>query len=194
MVDRVANTIDNVASKWWLLLLRGLAAIAVGIVAFVHPGDTLVAMVIVLGAYACFAGILAIVAAISGFGGDHWWALLLEGIIAIVAAGIIWSWPVSSTLAFVYFVAAWLIVSGILQVAGGVRLHDVINNEWIYVLTGVISIAFGVWIFRNGAEGVVVTAFLLGWYFLLYGIAEVVVAFRLRSLHGTVATPTVKHA
>ena len=136
MVDRVASRIDNVASKWWLLLLRGLAAIVVGIVAFVHPGDTLVAMVIVLGAYACFVGILAIVTAISGFGGDHWWALLLEGIVALVAAGIIWSWPIASTLAFVYFVAAWLIVSGILQVAGGVRLHEVINNEWIYILSG----------------------------------------------------------
>lgn len=151
-------------------------------------------MVIVLGAYALFAGILAIVAAFTGFGGDHWWALLLEGIIAIVAAGIIWSWPIASTLAFVYFVAAWLIVSGILQIAGGVRLRDVIDNEWLYILSGVISIAFGVWIFRNGAAGIVATAYLLGWYFLLYGIAEVAVAFRLRSLHGTVATPAVKHA
>lgn len=192
MVDRVTRGLDNVASKWWLLLLRGIAAIFVAIVAFIHPGDTLVAMVLVLGAYACFAGILAIVAAFSGFGSDHWWALLLEGIVAIVAAGIIWSWPLASTLAFVYFVAAWLIVSGILQVAGGIRLHEVIHNEWIYILSGVISVAFGIWMFRDGAGGVVATAFLLGWYFLLYGIAEVAVAFRLRSLHGAVSSPVAR--
>ncbi|MGZ3506368.1 MAG: HdeD family acid-resistance protein [Vulcanimicrobiaceae bacterium] len=193
MIDAIAGQISNITSKWWLFLLRGLAAIAVAVVAFMRPGDALIAFVLVLGLYALVAGVLAIAAAVSLVGGDHWWALLLEGILLVVVALLIWSWPVTSALAFVYFIASWLIVSGIFQIAAGMRLRDIINNEWFFILSGIISIVFGVWVFRSGAQGVVATAYLLGWYFVFYGIAQAAVAFRLRSLHGAV-TPPVKTA
>jgi len=179
--------IEAITGKWWLLLLRGLAAIVVAVIAFMQPGSALIALVLVLGAYSFVAGAIAFTAALVGVGGDRWWALLLEGIIGVVVALVIWSWPLASTLAFVYFVAAWLIVTGIVQIAAGVRLRDIIDNEWLYILGGLISIAFGVWVFRSPGQGAVATAFLFGWYFLLYGILQTVVAFRLRSLHGTVA-------
>ncbi|MGZ3528942.1 MAG: HdeD family acid-resistance protein [Vulcanimicrobiaceae bacterium] len=194
MVEAISSKISTVTSKWWLLLLRGLAAIVVAVIAFVHPGDALIALVLVLGFYALIAGVLAIMAAVAGVGGDHWWALLLEGIIAIVAALLIWSWPLASTLAFVYFIAAWLIISGIFQIAAGIRLRDVIDNEWLYILSGIISIAFGVWVFRSEAQGVVATAYLIGFYFLFYGIVQAAVAFRLRSMHNTVTPQSVKPA
>lgn len=193
MLEAAGNRIAHVTGKWWLLLLRGLAAIAVAVVAFMRPGDALVALVLVLGFYAFLAGVFAIVAAFSGAGGDHWWALLLEGIIAIVAAFIVWSWPIVSTLAFVYFVAAWLIVSGIFQVAAGIRLRDMIPNEWLYILGGVVSVGFGVWIFRSIAFGVLATAYLLGWYFLFFGIVQVALAMRVRSFHAAL-TQTPKAA
>lgn len=179
--------VKAISSKWWLFLLRGIAAIAVAIIAFAQPGSALIALVLVLGFYSFLVGVFAIVAAATGVGGDRWWALLLEGIIGIVVALIIWSWPVMSTLAFVYFVAAWLIVWGIFQVAAGIRLRDLIDNEWLYILSGIISIAFGVWVFRSPLQGTVATAFLFGWYFLLYGIIQILFAFRLRSVHSVVS-------
>lgn len=194
MVNVLNSRLSEITSKWWLLLLRGLAAIAVAIIAFVHPGDALVGLVIVLGLYAFIAGIFAIAVAVAGVGGDHWWALLLEGLLGIVVALMLWSWPIASALAFVYFVAAWLIVSGIVQVAAGVRLRDMIANEWIYIVSGIVSIAFGVWVFRSGAQGVVATAYLIGWYFLLYGIMQAAVALRLRSIHSVVTPAHAKPA
>lgn len=194
MVNVLNSRLSEITSKWWLLLLRGLAAIAVAIIAFVHPGDALVGLVIVLGLYAFIAGIFAIAVAVAGAGGDHWWALLLEGLLGIVVALMLWSWPIASALAFVYFVAAWLIVSGIVQVAAGVRLRDMIANEWIYIVSGIVSIAFGVWVFRSGAQGVVATAYLIGWYFLLYGIMQAAVALRLRSIHSVVTPAHAKPA
>jgi len=178
--------IEALSSKWWLFLLRGLAAIVVAVVAFTQPGAALIAMVLVLGAYAFVAGILAITAAIVGMASERWWALLLEGIIGVVAALLIWSWPLTSTLAFVFFVAAWLIVSGIAQIAAGIRLRDFINDEWLFILGGIISIAFGVWVFRSPAQGAVATAYLFGWYFALFGVMQTVLAFKLRSLKGAV--------
>ena len=176
--------IEAISSKWWLFLLRGIAAVLVAIVAFVQPGAALIAMVLVLGFYSFVAGALAIAAAITGVGGDRWWALLLEGVVGVVISLLIWSWPIASALGFVYFVASWLILTGVLQIAAGVRLRDFIDNEWIYILSGIISVAFGVWVFRSPSQGAVATAFLFGWYFMLFGLMQIAVAFRLRSLGG----------
>jgi uncharacterized membrane protein HdeD (DUF308 family) len=174
--------VQVIKSKWWLLLLRGLAAIVVGIIAFMQPNAALIALVLVLGAYSFVAGALAFTAALTGFGGDRWWALLFEGILGLVVAFVIWFWPLTSAMAFVYFVAAWFIASGILQIAAGVRLRDYIDNEWLYVLAGVVSIGFGIWVFRSPSQGTVATAYLFGIYFLIYGIMQTALAFRIRSL------------
>jgi uncharacterized membrane protein HdeD (DUF308 family) len=177
--------IQSVSSKWWLFLLRGLAAIIVAVIAFTQPGSALIALVLVLGFYSFLAGVFLLVAAATGIGGDRWWALLLEGIIGIVVALVIWSWPISSVVAFVYFVAAWLIITGVLQIAAGIRLRDVIDNEWLYILAGIISVAFGIWVFRSPSQGAVATAYLFGWYFLFFGIMQTIFAFRLRSVNQT---------
>jgi uncharacterized membrane protein HdeD (DUF308 family) len=176
--------IHAISSKWWLFLLRGLLAIVIAVVAFMHPGAALIGLVLYLAFYSFLVGVFALVGAAVGVAGDRWWALLLEGIIGIVVALLIWSWPVTSAAAFVYFVAAWLIVWGIVQVAAGIRLRDIIDNEWLYILSGIISIAFGVWVFRSPLQqGGEVTAFLFGWYFLFYGLLQTMVAFRLRSVY-----------
>ena len=179
--------IQAISSKWWIFLLRGLAGVAVGIIAFVQPGAELIALVLVLGLYSFVAGALAVAVAATGVAGDRWWALLLEGIIGIVVAVLVWSWPITSALAFVYFVAAWLIMTGIVQVAAGIRFRDIIDNEWLYIVAGVVSVAFGVFVFRMPSQGAVATAFLFGWYFLLFGLIQLVFAFRLRSLPGAMA-------
>jgi uncharacterized membrane protein HdeD (DUF308 family) len=176
--------IEAISSRWWLLLLRGIAAVIVAVIAFVQPGAALIGLVLVLSIYLLIAGAIAFSAAILGVAGDRWWALLLEGILAVVAAALIWSWPVASALAFVFFVAAWMIVSGIFQIAAGIRLRDFINDEWLYILSGVVSIGFGVFVFRLPMQGAVATAFLIGWYFLVFGILQIAVSIRLRSLHG----------
>jgi len=179
--------LQSISSKWWIFLLRGLAGIAVGVIAFVQPGAELVALVLVLGFYSFVAGALALAVAATGVAGDRWWALLLEGIIGIVVAVLVWSWPIASAFAFVYFVAAWLILTGIVQVAAGIRFRDIIDNEWLYIVAGIVSVAFGVFVFRMPSQGAVATAFLFGWYFLLFGLIQLIFAFRLKSLQVAMA-------
>ena len=185
--------IEAIASKWWVFLLRAIAAIAVAVIAFMQPAAALIAFVIVLGAYSFFVGVMAITVAATGVAGDRWWALLIEGVLGVVLALVIWFWPVTSAEAFVYFVAAWLVLIGVVQIIGGIRLRDIIGNEWLYILSGIISVAFGVWVFRSPSQGAVATAYLFGWYFLFYGILQGILAFRLRSLQSDV-TKAVKAA
>ena len=179
--------IEAISSKWWMFLLRGIAALIVAVVAFAQPSAALIALVIVLGFYAFVGGALILTAGIVGVGGNHWWAVILEGLLGIAIALLIWIWPLESTVAFVYFVASWLILTGVVQVAAGIRLRDLVPNEWLYILSGIVSIVFGAWVFRYPAQGLIATAFLFGWYFALFGILQVAVAFKLRSLGGMVA-------
>jgi len=174
--------LDAISSRWWIFLLRGLAGVAVGVIAFTQPGAALIGLVLVLGFYSFIVGVLAIAVAATGVAGDRWWALLLEGIIGVVVASLVWSWPIASAFALVYFVASWLILTGILQIAAGLRFRDVIGNEWLYIVAGIISVAFGVFVFRTPLQGAVATAFLFGWYFLLFGLIQTMFALKLRSL------------
>ncbi|MGZ3497250.1 MAG: HdeD family acid-resistance protein [Vulcanimicrobiaceae bacterium] len=174
--------IEALSSRWWLFLARGIAAILLAIVAFTRPGLALESLVIIFGAYAFVGGVLMFVAAASGAAGDRSWAILLEGVIGIVLAFFIWSYRGYSTAVFVYFIAGWAIVSGIAQIVAGVQLRDVIDNEWLYVLGGIISIAFGIWVVHSPEQGAAAIAWLVALYAVLFGVAQIAFSFRLRSL------------
>ena len=76
------------AKNWWLLLLRGIAAIIFGLLAFAWPGLTLLTLILFYGAFALVDGVLAIIAAITGGApGSRWW-LAVVGLLGI-AAGLV---------------------------------------------------------------------------------------------------------
>ena len=180
------SNVYALTGKWWVMLLRGLAALVVSVVAF-STREQRSSLSSSFSAPTLSSPECSGFSSISGAGGDHWWALLIEGMLGIVAGIVIWSWPVASTLTLVYFFAAWMVVSGIFQVAAGIQLRAAIDNEWLFILGGAISIAFGIWVFRSGVEGALPTGLLVAWYFLFFAVAQIVFAFRLRSLHANTA-------
>jgi uncharacterized membrane protein HdeD (DUF308 family) len=180
------SAVDQVSSRWWVLLVRGLVAIIFGIVAFGMPGLTLMSLVLLFGIYALVDGVFALVLGLSGHGGDRWWALLLEGTAGILIALFIWTQPVMSVVVFIDFIAAWAVFTGVMAIVAGIQFHDVIHNEWFYVIGGLISVIFGFVVLRNPLEGGIAEAWLIGTYAVLFGIVEVALSMRLRTLHGTV--------
>ena len=77
------------ARNWWALLIRGIAAVIFGILAFLWPGITLVVIGILFGAYAFVDGVFAIVAAVrAAQSHERWWPFVLEGIVGFVIAAI----------------------------------------------------------------------------------------------------------
>src|SRR5262245_2355725 len=85
--------LNALAQSWWLLLLRGIAAIIFGVLAFVWPGITLVTLVLFYGAYALVDGIFAVMAAIrGGTPGPRWW-LAIVGLCGIVVGLLTFFWP-----------------------------------------------------------------------------------------------------
>jgi uncharacterized membrane protein HdeD (DUF308 family) len=132
----------SLAQNWWLLLLRGIAAIAFGILAFFWPGLTLLTLTMLWGAYAVSDGILALWAVVAAKGGDtgtRWW-LALAGIVSCLAGVMTFAWPGMTTLVLLMFMASWAIVIGMLQIFGAIELRKELTGEWLLALSGLLSI------------------------------------------------------
>lgn len=178
--------VQALANRWWVFLIRGIAAIVLGVLAFLWPGLTLITLTIVFGAYAFVDGIFALAAALGGLGGSRWWALLLEGIVGLVVAFLVWEQPVMSAAFLIYGVAFWAILTGVMEIVGGLQMRELIDNEWLYVIGGVLSIVFGLLIFRNPIAGGLTIAWLIGGYAILFGVLQLGVSYRLSRLRSVV--------
>jgi uncharacterized membrane protein HdeD (DUF308 family) len=179
---------SELGRNWWLVALRGVVGILFGIGAFVWPGATLAALILVFGAYVFVDGIFAVIA---GIGMRRqlslWWLVLLEGVAGIILGLLTFRSPDITALVLLTFIAAWSIITGIFEIVTALRLRKVIANEWLLILSGVVSIIFGILLIVQPGAGALSIVWLLGAYALLFGILTLMLAFRLRSLRETPA-------
>jgi uncharacterized membrane protein HdeD (DUF308 family) len=170
--------------NWWALLLRGIFAVLLGLIAFLVPGLTIAALTTLFGVYALIDGGLAIASAVRALQGHRrWGAFLLEGIVGLVVGILAIAAPVFIAATFITVLAFWAVVTGILEIAAAFRLRRHIQGEWLLILIGVVSILFGVILFSAPLAGAVALVWVLGGYELVFGILLIVLAFRLRRLH-----------
>jgi uncharacterized membrane protein HdeD (DUF308 family) len=173
--------LDALARNWWALLIRGIAAVVLGVFAFISPGAFIVAIVIVFGAYAFVDGVFAIVAAIrAAQSHERWWPFLLEGIVGIVIAAITYFEPHVTAVALYLTIAAWAFLTGILEIAAGIQLRKQIANEIWLILGGVCSLLFSALMIWRPMTGAVAIVWVIGWYAVIFGIAMIALSLRLR--------------
>ena len=179
------------ARNWWAIGLRGLVAIAFAIFAFISPAITILSMVLVFAAYALVDGVFAIVAAVRAVQqGERWGLFVLEGILDILVAAVAVIWPGITAIAFVLLIAAWALLTGGLMVAAAFRLK-LDHGRWWLILGGAASIIFGIMLVIAPMVGAVVLTWWIGAYALVFGVALVVVAYRLWRRHEAHAQPPV---
>src|SRR5437879_5336202 len=131
--------------NWWAFALRGALGILLGLAAFLFPGITLSALVLLFGAYAIVDGVFAVVAGVrAAEHRERWGALLLEGIAGIAAGVLAFVWPALTALVLLYLIAAWSIITGALEIADAVRIRRTIQGEWLIGLNGAFSVLFGI--------------------------------------------------
>lgn len=176
---------------WWAVALRGLAAVIFGIIAIVSPGLTLFWLIIVFGAYAIIDGLIEIYSSVvdRAHNGSRWWVGVLEGIISVAAGIIAWVWPGLTALALLYLIAAWAVVTGIMEIGMAIEYRRVIRNEWLMVLSGILSIIFGLILFVYPRTGALSMIWVIGIYAIIFGIALIVLGFRLRGLGDRLGFP-----
>jgi uncharacterized membrane protein HdeD (DUF308 family) len=173
----------GLAEYWWLLLLRGIAAIAFGILALMWPGLTLLTLIFLWGAYAIVDGVLALWEAVSGGSSEiapRWW-LAVVGIAGILAGLVAFFWPGMTALVLLLFIAIWAIIIGLLQIWGAIRLRNEIQGEWLLILIGLLSVVLGIALIAQPGAGAPALVWLIGWFAILEGCIFVALAFRLKS-------------
>lgn len=175
-----APILPVLAKYWWLLLLRGIAAIIFGILAFVWPGITLLTMVLFWGAFMLIDGVLALGHAIMGNDkGSRWW-LALVGVAGIAAGILTFALPGAALVVLLAFIAAWAIVLGVFQIIGAIRLRKEIDNEWSLGLSGALSVLFGIILLVAPGAGAVGLIWVIGGYAIVFGILLVMAALKLK--------------
>jgi len=174
--------VDTLARNWGWVMLRGIAALVFGLLTIFNPGITLVALVILFGAYALVDGVFTIVSAVANRHQEsHWVALLINGIVSLAIGIVTFLWPGITAFALLYLIAAWAVITGIMEIVTAVRLREVLRGEWLLILAGALSVLFGIVLFVAPGAGALAVVLWIGAYAVIFGILLIVLAFRLRS-------------
>lgn len=183
------------ARNWWALALRGVLGILFGLAAFLFPGITLGALILLFGVYAVVDGVFAIVAGIRAAEHHERWAvLLLEGIVGIAAGVLTLVWPALTAVVLLYVIAAWSVIKGGLKIAAAIRLRRTIRGEWLLGLNGAFSVLFGVLLVAMPVIGLLTLVWLIGAYAVIFGILLLGLAFRLRKHQAPVSRAEMPRA
>jgi uncharacterized membrane protein HdeD (DUF308 family) len=173
-VNKMADT--QLAKMRWALGLNGLLSIALGVVILVWPGISLFALTIVFGAYALASGVVGLFYAFTAEAdGERGW-LILSGLLGIAVGIVVLVWPSISALALLYVIGAYAVALGIIAVVGAFWLPIDGGDTALMILSGLVSILFGIVIFARPGDGALVTLALIAAFALVAGITELVVA------------------
>ena len=187
-----------VTRHWSVFAIRGIAAIVVGILAFIWPVTTLAMLVILFGAYVLVDGVTLLVALDRGeaLARRHAWAVGVMGVLGIVAGIVTFAWPGLTALSQLYLVAFWALAMGTFQVVAAVALRRELDGEFWMALGGVMSIVFGALLAVFPGEGLLSLVWLVGIWSVAFGVSSLGLAYRLHGINAALprrAMPAAAH-
>jgi len=181
--------IETLKRHWWVPVLRGIAAVVFGVMAFVYPGLTVAVLVLLFGAWVLVDGVFRVIGAFGHRESDREWGFdLVIGIMGIIIGFLTFHAPRITALALIIYIAAWALMIGATEIALAIKLRREIKGEWFLILMGLLSIVFAIMLLWNPLPGALSLVWLIGSYAIVFGILGIILGFRLRSLP-TLAAP-----
>ena len=175
--------IETLKRHWWVPVIRGIAAIVFGILAFVYPGITVATLVLFFGAWVLIDGIFRVVGAIGHRASDPDWGWhIVIGIVGIIVGLLTFHAPQITALALIIYIAAWALMIGATEIAFAIKLRREIKGEWFLILMGLASVVFAILLLWNPIAGAAAVIWLIAWYAVVLGILAIFFGLRLRSL------------
>jgi uncharacterized membrane protein HdeD (DUF308 family) len=169
--------------RWWTVLLRGLAAVAFGVLMFVWPHLTVAKLMLFFGLYALIHGTISLIAVIANRQkARSRWLLAFEGVIGICAGLVTLRSPLLTAIVLTFFVWAWALVTGVLRIFEAIRLRKEISGEVWLALSGVVLILFAFMLRLRPVLGAFDLAWVIGAGALLFGLLEIMLGRELRSV------------
>jgi uncharacterized membrane protein HdeD (DUF308 family) len=180
-----------VARDWWVFAVRGIAAIVFGVLAFIWPERTLTVLIYLFGAYVLVDGVALLIALARGDAEArrNAWAVAIMGILGIVVGVVTFVWPGLTALSLLYLVAFWAIATGVFQVIAAIALRRELEGEFWMALGGVASIVFGALLVAFPGDGLITLVWLVGIWSVVFGVSNLALANRLRSVDKAISTP-----
>jgi len=170
------------AERWPVVALRGVFAVLFGIIALVWPGATVLSLVMLFGAFILAQGILSGILAFTRQPPQPRWLLALEAVIGVIAGVVCLTQLGLATLTLVYVLGTYAVIAGVARIFQAVSLRKEIDNEWMLGLSGVLTTLLGVLILARPGAGALAMAWTLGIFAIAFGVAEISLGMRLRSL------------
>ena len=189
-LDRTLAMTALLAQNWWAVALRGVFAIIFALIAFLSPSATLLSLALFFSAYMLVDGVFGIVSGVRAASNHQRWGLLvLEGILNILVGVIAFLMPGLTVLFFVTLMAVWSLITGVLMIVAAFKLNPAYGRGWL-IVSGLVSVLFGVALLVAPLVGAVVLTWWLGAYALAFGVSLLVLAFKLKGRKdGSPGTP-----
>jgi uncharacterized membrane protein HdeD (DUF308 family) len=168
------------------LIVRGVLAIAVGIIALAWPQVTVLALVILFAVYAFIAAGLEAMRAFSSRTAGPVFGHLLLGLADLAAGVIALAWPGPTALVLVLIVGVWAVTAGTVEIFSAFQADEPAGTRALVILGGLASIAFGVVLFARPGIGAITLALLFGLFNLIYGGWVLVQGIELRRTRNAV--------
>lgn len=181
--DETPGLATAVFRNWWYLLLRGGFSVLFGAAALAWPRSLITALVVLFGAYVLIDGLIAVLYGFSVSGKGRVWSLLIEGFLGVLAGVVTMLWPDITALMLLYIIAAWAVVTGILELVAMAWLRRFAEGSFLLGMSGVFSVVLGVALFFAPQPALVALAWLLGLYALAFGALFIWLGLRLRLIY-----------
>lgn len=105
----------NAYSRWWVVLIGGIAGIILGLLVFFWPGETAIVLLFLVAAWAIVTGIFEVIAAFMAPAGFEW-ALIAGGVISILLGVVLFFIPRAGLLAFVWLIGIFSLIYGVVLI------------------------------------------------------------------------------
>lgn len=175
--------LELLARRWWLVLIRGITAILFGILAILWPELTLLALLFMFGAFTVADGLTALwIGFTAKNGGRVWWEMVVAGVLAILFGLFVALQSELTAITLVYVIGVFAVLRGAIEIAAAIQLRKAIDDEWMLVLSGVISLLFGGILLIRPGDGALAMVQLIGAFTIAAGGMTIALALRLRHL------------
>jgi uncharacterized membrane protein HdeD (DUF308 family) len=162
----------------WIVLsiITGLLMIVLGGLFVASPGLSLATVILLFGIFAIVYGVGLALAGIMGHAESRGGAMAV-GVLAVIVGIIALVWPELTSLTLLYIIAAWMIVSGVADIAGAF-MGGVSGGQRVWlVILGLVSIVIGIVFFIHPVSGALALLWLVGIYLIVLGVLRIIAGF-----------------
>ena len=168
--------LSSLMRNWWMIAIRGVLAIGFGLAVLLWPRVTLPTVTVLFGVYALLDGVWTIAAARHATARLlEAWPVVLEGAVSIGLGLLALMFPFVPRQ-FIYALAAWGVITGVLELIAAIRLPREGAGHWLLGTAGVSSLFLALMILLLGHADTDFVVRVIATYAQVFGVALLIAA------------------